>query len=51
MEKHYGKMEKYRSSEGRVIKVKYRGPLINTVLDYLGGLRSCCTYINAKCIK
>ena len=51
MEKHYGKMEKYRSSEGRVIKVKYRGPIINTVLDYLGGLRSCCTYINAKCIK
>lgn len=51
MEKHYGKMEKYRSSEGRVIKVNYKGPLVNTVLDYLGGLRSCCTYINAKCIK
>jgi GMP reductase len=51
MEKHYGKMEKYRSSEGRVIKVKYRGSLEDTVTDYLGGLRSCCTYINAKCIK
>ena len=23
MNKHYGKMEKYRSSEGRVIKIKY----------------------------
>jgi GMP reductase len=51
MNKHYGKMEKYRSSEGRVIKIKYKGPLENTVLDYLGGLRSACTYINAKCIK
>ncbi|MEC8074076.1 MAG: GMP reductase [Pseudomonadota bacterium] len=51
MNKHYGKMEKYRSSEGRVIKIKYRGPLENTVLDYLGGLRSTCTYINATCIK
>ena len=27
MEKH-GKMEKYRSSEGRRIEVKYRGPLL-----------------------
>ena len=23
----------------------------NTILDFLGGIRSCCTYINAKCIK
>ena len=51
MEKHYGKMEKYRASEGRVIKVKYKGSIDNTITDYLGGLRSCCTYINAKCIK
>lgn len=51
MKKHYGEMAKYRSSEGRVIKVAYKGPLENTVLDYLGGIRSCCTYINAKSIK
>ena len=51
MEKHYGKMEKYRSSEGRQLKVKYKGSLDTTVLDYLGGLRSTCTYINAKSIK
>jgi len=51
MNKHYGKMEKYRSSEGRVIKIKYKGPIENTILDYLGGLRSACTYINATCIK
>lgn len=47
MEKHYGGMEKYRASEGAVIKMKYKGALEDTVLDYLGGLRSACTYVNA----
>ena len=51
MEKHYGKMAKYRSSEGRCIKIKYKGPLEKTVLDYLGGIRSTCAYINAHKIK
>ena len=51
MNKHYGQMAKYRSSEGREIKIPYKGPLENTILDYLGGVRSTCTYINAKCIK
>ena len=51
MKKHYGEMAKYRSSEGRFIKLKYKGPIENTVLDFLGGIRSTCTYINAKCIK
>ena len=49
--KHYGKMNSYRSSEGRVIKIKYKGALVNTILDYLGGIRSTCTYINSSCIK
>ena len=51
MEKHYGKMANYRSSEGRCIKVKYKGPLEKTILDYLGGIRSTCAYINALKIK
>lgn len=51
MKKHYGEMAKYRGSEGRVLKVPYKGKLIDTILDYLAGLRSACTYINAKCIK
>lgn len=51
MKKHYGKMASYRSSEGRIIEVKYKGPLKDTVLDYLGGLRSTCAYINAHKIK
>lgn len=50
-ETHYGKMNTYRSSEGRVLKIPYKGDLNHTILDYLGGLRSTCTYINAKTIK
>lgn len=48
MEKYNGHMENYRSSEGAVIKTKYKGALENTVLDYLGGLRSTCTYVGAQ---
>ena len=50
-ETHYGKMNSYRSSEGRVMKIPYKGDLNVTIMDYLGGLRSTCTYINAKTIK
>jgi len=49
--KYYGSMAIYRSSEGRVLKIPYKGSLHNTVADYLGGVRSTCTYINASCIK
>ena len=51
MEKHSGGVAKYRASEGKVAKVPYKGKLENTILDYLGGLRSTCTYINSSCIK
>ena len=51
MKKHYGGMNDYRASEGRLVRVPYRGPIENTILDFLGGLRSTCTYINASCIK
>lgn len=51
MKKHYGEMAKYRSSEGREIIIPYKGKLEDTVLDYLGGIRSTCTYINARTIK
>jgi GMP reductase len=51
MKKHYGSMAEYRSSEGRLIKVPYKGSLEVTVKDYLGGLRSACAYINAHKIK
>jgi GMP reductase len=37
----------YRSSEGRELKVAYKGQLKNTIENYLGGLRSACTYTNS----
>lgn len=51
MMKHYGKVNSYRSSEGKVVKIPYRGPVENTVIDMLGGLRSTCTYVGAKKLK
>ena len=51
MKKHYGGMASYRSSEGRSIKIPYKGPLIDTVNDYLGGLRSTCTYVGANRVE
>jgi len=51
MNKHNGGVAEYRSSEGRTVEVPYRGPVKNTVLDILGGLRSTCTYVGAKSLK
>tara|TARA_Y100000992_G_C21249363_1_gene485022 strand:+ start:257 stop:1297 length:1041 start_codon:yes stop_codon:yes gene_type:complete len=51
MVQFYGKKNDYRSSEGKVVEVAYKGPIHNTILDYLGGVRSTCTYIGAKYIK
>jgi GMP reductase len=43
--------QNYRSSEGRVVTVPYRGSVHNIVEDILGGLRSACTYVGAKSLK
>jgi GMP reductase len=51
MTKHHGGVAEYRSSEGRTVEVKYKGPIKNTVLDLLGGLRSTCTYVGAPSLK
>ena len=48
MMKHKGNMSNYRSSEGKLVKIPYKGPLENTILDLLGGIRSTCTYIGVK---
>ena len=51
MNKYYGGVAEYRSSEGKTVHVPYRGPVENTVLDILGGLRSACTYVGATRLK
>ena len=51
MDKHSGGVAEYRSSEGRTVRVTYRGPVKNTIQDILGGLRSTCTYVGAPTLK
>lgn len=48
MKKYYSGMSSYKTSEGRTVKVPYKGKIEETLLDYLGGIRSCCTYTNSK---
>ena len=51
MEKHAGGVAEYRASEGKTVRVKYRGDVTATVQDILGGLRSACTYVGALKLK
>ena len=49
--KHYGGLSDYRSSEGRTVRIKYRGKIRDTILNILGGVRSSCTYVGAPSLK
>jgi GMP reductase len=49
--KHYESIAKYRASEGKVVKIKYKGPVENTIKEILGGLRSAHSYIGATNLK
>lgn len=51
MDKYHGGVAKYRSSEGKTVKVDYKGPVENKIHDILGGVRSTCTYIGAEKMK
>ena len=51
MNKHNGGVAEYRSSEGRTVRVPYKGAVNKTVLDMLGGIRSTCTYVGAENLK
>ena len=49
--KHYGGLSDYRSSEGKSVKIQYRGKLKDTISNILGGVRSSCTYVGAPSLK
>jgi len=51
MDKHVGGVAEYRASEGKTVHVPFKGKVIHTVLDILGGLRSTCTYVGASRLK
>ena len=49
--KYYGEKQHYRASEGKVVQVPYRGSVVKTIEEILGGLRSACTYAGAQTLK
>lgn len=51
MDKYSGGVSSYRSSEGKLVHIRARGPIENTILDLLGGIRSTCTYIGASTLE
>lgn len=51
MDKHHNGVAKYRTAEGKSVRVAYKGPAIDIIQDIYGGLRSACTYIGANKIK
>jgi GMP reductase len=51
MDRYAGGVAPHRASEGRVVKVEYKGDVKYTVQDILGGLRSACTYVGASRLK
>ncbi|TXF76032.1 GMP reductase [Chryseobacterium sp.] len=51
MDKHSGGVAEYRASEGKTVKVPYKGAVAETVKDILGGVRSTCTYVGASQLK
>jgi GMP reductase len=51
MTKHKGGVAEYRASEGKTVKIPYRGDVSRTLQDILGGVRSSCTYVGATRLK
>jgi GMP reductase len=51
MKKHVGGVAEYRASEGKTVQVPFKGDVINTLQDILGGIRSTCTYVGASKLK
>ncbi|QIQ41248.1 MAG: GMP reductase [Buchnera aphidicola (Aphis urticata)] len=51
MERYSGKIRGYRASEGKTVKIPFRGNVDITIRDILGGLRSACTYVGAQKLK
>lgn len=50
-DKHNGGRASHRASEGKEVKLPYRGPVADTIKEILGGVRSACTYVGARKLK
>ncbi len=50
-EKHFGGMQRYRASEGKVVEIPYKGSVISVIEEIQGGIRSTMSYIGARRLK
>jgi GMP reductase len=51
MAKYSGGIDLYRSAEGKCVKVLCKGSVNYIIRDFLGGLRSACSYVGASELK
>ena len=51
MDRHKVPNREYRGVEGKTVSVPHKGPVKNTLIDILSGIRSACTYVGAKRLK
>lgn len=51
MDKYYGGVASYKTSEGRCVTVPYKGPATDVLRDIFGGMTSGCQYIGCENIK
>ena len=48
MEKYSGGVLDYKTPEGKLVSVPYKGKVETVVQEIYGGLRSACTYVGAR---
>lgn len=51
MDRHVGGVARYKTTEGKTVKLLFRGSVDETIKDVLGGLRSTCTYVGASSLQ
>ena len=51
MDRHNVPHRDYRGVEGKTVSVPHKGPVKDTIIDILSGIRSACTYVGAKRLK
>jgi len=51
MKKYSGGVADYRASEGKTVKVRYKGSVVGVLREILGGIRSACTYTGSRKLK
>lgn len=50
-DKYQGERADYRASEGKAVSVPYKGPAVEVLQEYMGGLRSTCAYVGCDQLK